>query len=208
MSLKAELTVLDDEILLKVRRLGQPRIEFNAHYHQSTFYGVKSMAIKAGQSVELSISPVDSFGNAARIDGVPAWTVSDPSLVDLVVSPDGLSVRATSLGHVGVSVIGVSVDADLSEGIRTLAGSASLEIEAGEAVDLGVVVTPIVVAVAPLAPGETPVAGVPVEPVIEEAPVEPDAETPADVAPVAEEAPVTETPVEPVAETPDDEQPI
>ena len=170
------------------------------------------MQIKAGNQVKISIDPRDAFGNKARVENT-IWQLNDPSLGELTPSTDGVSVVFSSIGKVGEAVVEVAADADLSEGVRNIAGSVGISIEPGEAIDLGVFVEPVVIAVEPVdaAPvaeepvAEAPVAEeAPVEPVAEEAPVEPVAEAPAVEAAVAEEAPIEpvaeEAPVEPVAE--------
>jgi len=93
--------------------------------------------MKAGQTINLSISPVDSFNNPAKIDGVPTWVSSDENLLTLNPSIDGLSAVATSVGPVGKVSVTVTADADVSEGIHNLVGVLEIDVEAGEAVDLG-----------------------------------------------------------------------
>lgn len=153
MSLEADMRVCDDEVVLVVKSRGRPQIKFNAHIQSIICYEVKKMAIKAGQEVKISIQPVDAFGNPAKIDGVPVWTASN-ELLSLLPSDDGLSVIATSTGHIGSADVSVVVDADLSVGVRQLAGNVTVEIEAGEAVSLNEVVEPIVVEIAPVVNNE------------------------------------------------------
>lgn len=107
------------------------------------------MSIRAGQKVSISIKPVDRFGNAARVDGIPAWAVSDESLGSLEITADGNTAILSSIGKVGSITVGVSADVDLSPEVRTLDGSVTIDIEPGEAVDLGVFAEPIVIDVAP-----------------------------------------------------------
>ena len=180
MELDTNLNVSGDSLILKVSCRNPPRIKFNVQFENNIFFGVESMSIKAGQKVKLSINPVDAFGNPAKVDGVPAWSLSDDILAALEVHPSGLETVLTSLGPVGSVKVSVAADADLSDGVRSLIGEAIVDIEAGEAVDLGLQAEPIVIAMAPVEEPilvEEPVA------VVEEAPV-------ADATVVVEEAPV------------------
>ena len=188
MELDTNLNVSGDTLILKVSCRTPPRIKFNVQFENNIFFGVESMSIKAGQKVKLSINPVDAFGNAAKVDGVPAWSLSDDILAALEVHPSGLETILTSLGPVGSVKVSVTADADLTDGVRSLIGDVVVDIEAGEAVDLGIQAEPIVIAMAPV---EEPVA------VVEEAPIAVEEAAPvveepvlADTAAVVEEAPV------------------
>jgi hypothetical protein len=77
--------------------------------------------IRVGQLIRPSIAITDRFGNPAAVDGVPAWTVSDPTLGVLEVAVDGMSAifRARRTGQ---GQINVAVDADLGEGVQTITG--------------------------------------------------------------------------------------
>ena len=90
------------------------------------------------QKVQLSIQPVTAAGNPARVDGVPAWSVSDTNVLALDVAPDGLSAWATATGPLGPSQVSVSADADLGEGIRTIAATLDVSVVPAEAVSLAI----------------------------------------------------------------------
>ena len=177
LSLDTQLNVQDDYLVLKVKAVREPSIRFNIEFNDIKVFGALAMAIKAGNQVKISIDPRDAFGNKARVENT-VWQLNDPSLGALQPSSDGVSVVFSSIGKVGQAVVEVAADADLSDGIRNIAGSVAIDIEPGEAVDLGVFVEPIVMAVAP---------------VVEE-PVAPVTEVPADTTDTATtEAPATET---------------
>lgn len=88
------------------------------------------------QKVQLSIQPVTAAGNPAKLDGVPAWSVSDANVLSLEVAADGLSAWATAVGNVGTSQVSVSADADLGEGVREITAVLDVEVKAAEAVAL------------------------------------------------------------------------
>jgi len=87
----------------------------------------------------LSIKPVTAAGNPAKVDGVPIWTVADPSLLRLEVDAENpLLATIHAAGPVGTTQVNVQADADLGEGVRAIAGVLDVQIEAGEAVSLDI----------------------------------------------------------------------
>jgi hypothetical protein len=88
------------------------------------------------QKVSLKLKPVSAAGNPAAIDGSPKWSVSDDSVVTLVVAEDGLSADVVTTGKLGVAQVLVVADADLGEGVKELTGTLDLEVKASEAVNL------------------------------------------------------------------------
>lgn len=158
-SLDTQLNIQDDYLILKVKAIRKPIINLDVTIDSFKVFGVTNMLIKAGNKLKLEIRPTDAFGNPARVEGQPVWTLNDPSLGSLDVSVSGTEVIFSSIGKVGQVVIDVAADADLSEGIRNIGGSLTVDIEAGEAVDLGVFAEPVVIEVAPVeAPVDEPVA--------------------------------------------------
>lgn len=90
------------------------------------------------QKVSLAIQPIDAHGHVARIDGIPEWSLSDASLGVLDVAADGLAAVFTSGDALGLVQVNVSADADLGGGVRPISGTLDIQIEAGEAVSLGI----------------------------------------------------------------------
>lgn len=96
--------------------------------------------LRDDQKLPVAVAPVDAYGNPARIDGVPAWSVSDDVLLELQdIAVDGLSVTVVPKGPLGVAQVQVTADADLGAGFRAITGVLDIQIEAGEAVSLGIV---------------------------------------------------------------------
>lgn len=94
-----------------------------------------AMLLTDTQKVVFSIQPVDVHGHAARVDGVPSWNVSDPSVGTITVSVDGLSAEFVATAP-GMAQVSVQADADLGSGVRTIAGTLDIQVEPGEAVGL------------------------------------------------------------------------
>jgi hypothetical protein len=123
----------------------KPHINFDIQVAHTFFYGVLKMKIKAGQIITAHISPTDAYGNPAKIDGLPIWEVSDPTIASIdLLDETGLTAIITSIGLVGEVIVSVSVtvDADLGETIKTLSGQLQVEVESGMAVDLGFHIEP------------------------------------------------------------------
>lgn len=93
----------------------------------------------ATQEVDLAIQPKDKKGNPAQIDGVPAWLSSNPDVVTLVPAQDGLSCLAKA-GTIGTAQVSVTADADLGTGVKQITGMLEINVAAGEAVSVGVIV--------------------------------------------------------------------
>lgn len=112
------------------------------------------------QQVIVQVAYFDDRGNSARIDGEPTWSVSDPTVAEVVVGADNPFVAVVkALGPIGVAQVVVRADADLDEGeVRELIGTLDIEVVAGEAM-----VATVVAGV----PSEQPVVDPVVDPVVE-----------------------------------------
>lgn len=89
--------------------------------------------LTAGRAKPVNLVINDKRGNPAKLDGMPVWTSSDESVATVTPSEDGMSATILSLGATGTAQISVSADADLGEGVRTMTGSALIDVIAGEA---------------------------------------------------------------------------
>lgn len=98
-----------------------------------------NMTLTATQEVSLSISPVDRRGNAAALDGSPVWTVSNPAILSVAPSSDGLSAVATAVGPIGTSQISVIGDADLGDGVVSISGTLDVSVIAAQATTFTIV---------------------------------------------------------------------
>lgn len=96
---------------------------------------LKTMKLILGddQKVTLSISPVDAKGNPAAVDGAPAWSSSDDTILAVTAAPDGMSAVAVA-GKIGDAQISVTADADMGGGTTTIAGALDVSVLAGQAV--------------------------------------------------------------------------
>lgn len=91
------------------------------------------MFLKVSQKAKISIAIKDKFGNAAKVDGVPAWALSDDSLGSIQVEADGMSGLFEPKGPIGSLKVQVKADADLGEGVKEILGELSLDLMAGDA---------------------------------------------------------------------------
>jgi hypothetical protein len=87
-----------------------------------------------------TIQYVDSGGNAAKVDGVPVWSSSDPTVFDVAAAADGLSATVTP-SNPGTAQLKVEADADLGAGVVPLVTLVDIEVVAGQAVAGNVTLT-------------------------------------------------------------------
>jgi len=97
-----------------------------------------SLILTDVQKVSLSIQPVDAAGNPAKVDGLPEWQSSDPTVLSLTVAADGLSAEVMTLGPLGTCQISVSADADMGTGVHSITGLLDVEVVASDAVSVAV----------------------------------------------------------------------
>ena len=89
------------------------------------------------QKINMTLAPMTAAGNPAVLDGVPSWNVVSGDAL-LEPAADGLSCYLIS-GSVGNSVITVTADADLGEGVREITDTIDLAVVSAEASSLGLV---------------------------------------------------------------------
>lgn len=99
---------------------------------------VENMFLKVSQNLPLSIEIKDKFGNVAKVDGAPVWSLTNPILGILEVSEDGMSAVLKPVGGVGSLKVQVNADADLGEGIKSILGELDVDMLAGEAVSVAI----------------------------------------------------------------------
>jgi hypothetical protein len=97
---------------------------------------VEQMFLKVTQKLPVSIAIKDAKGNPAKVDGVPAWAVSDAALATLQVADDGMSAMIVPIGPIGSFKVQVSADADLTEGVKTILGELAIDLIGAEAVSV------------------------------------------------------------------------
>lgn len=90
--------------------------------------------ITVDQQINGSVAFTDRNGNPAVVDGVPAWSSSDPAVLAVTPADDGMSALVVPVGPLGTAQVSVRADADLGEGVREIIGTADVEVVAGEAV--------------------------------------------------------------------------
>jgi hypothetical protein len=94
------------------------------------------------QQFTVTLNPVDAQGKPAPVDGEPTWASSNEAAATVTPNAGGLSalVKAQGLGSYNISVL---ADADLGEGVVTLAGQDSGSVEQGTAVSVGLTAGPV-----------------------------------------------------------------
>jgi len=93
-----------------------------------------NMFLKITEALPLLIAVKDAQGNAAKVDGVPQWAVTDDALATLEVAADGFSALVKPKGPIGAFKVQVRADADLGEPVKEILGELDIDLVAGEAV--------------------------------------------------------------------------
>lgn len=86
-----------------------------------------SLILTDSQQVNVAVSGgADKKGNPANLPtGVPAWTVSDPTILAVAPSADGLSASVAAVGPLGTAQVQVAIGG--------LTGVLSVQVTAGSA---------------------------------------------------------------------------
>lgn len=89
------------------------------------------------QQTTVHLTPVTAGGKPAKLDGVPSWSVvSGPATV--APSDDGLSATiASNADDLGDTVVQVSADADIGEGVEEVADTILMHTTHANAKSLG-----------------------------------------------------------------------
>lgn len=95
------------------------------------------LSITNEQKVKLTIKPVTPAGKPALLDGPPVWTVTGGEST-LVVAEDGLSADLISGDVPGDSTFLIEADADLGEGVVSVADTIVLHVIGAQAGSLGI----------------------------------------------------------------------
>lgn len=88
------------------------------------------------QKVQATLTPVTATGKPAKIDGKPVWSVPTGTAT-VAPADDGMSAYIVSGDEPGPSVIVVSADADLGEGVETIEAHIDLTVVGAKAASLG-----------------------------------------------------------------------
>ncbi len=88
------------------------------------------------QKLTATVAFQDSHGNPATVDGVPVWSAGDATIAAITPAADGMSA-VVAAGNTGSTQISVTADADLGSGIRSIVGTADIQVVGGEAVTAG-----------------------------------------------------------------------
>lgn len=114
-------------------------ISLEMKFSNGTIVKGKHMTTTVGVDKIVTFSPVfaDKFGNTdVKLGSVPAWSFSDETLATIVASEDGKSAVLTPTGKEGSGQVLLSVDADSSEGVLALTGTAEMTFVAGTAASI------------------------------------------------------------------------
>ncbi|MBK7542797.1 MAG: hypothetical protein IPI57_13705 [Candidatus Competibacteraceae bacterium] len=98
-----------------------------------------ALTLQVTQQFPIEIQPVDARGNPAAVDGAPAWSVSDETLLTVDPADDGLSAVVSAVGPVGSAQVTVRADARMGAEVREIVGTLDVSLVAAEAATLRLV---------------------------------------------------------------------
>lgn len=96
------------------------------------------VAMTSEQKVRVTLAPTTATGNPSSLDGAATFTVESGDAT--VENIDELSAWIIS-GTAGVSVVSVSADADLGEGVQTITDSITVTVSDPFAANLGLLIS-------------------------------------------------------------------
>lgn len=88
------------------------------------------------QKIKVTLAPVTSTGKPARLDGIPSWSVVNGNST-ILPDADGMGCYLISADMPGDTVVLVSADADLGEGVVTVSDTITLHVQGAQAASLG-----------------------------------------------------------------------
>ena len=86
-------------------------------------------------TVDVTVSFKNAKGNPAKVDGVPVWTASDPTVIDSVTpAADGMSAKLHITDTNGASQLTVNADVDMGPGVSNKDFVDTISVIPGDAV--------------------------------------------------------------------------
>lgn len=89
-----------------------------------------------GKNLKLTIT--NRKGKPAPVDGVPQWSVSDPAILTVEPSADGMTAVVKPVGPLGTAQVVVTADSAFGESVSTITGTNDVTVVAGPAVAISV----------------------------------------------------------------------
>jgi len=97
------------------------------------------ITITSEQKVHIKLNPVTATGKPASLDGVATFEVTSGDAT-IEADADGLGAFLISGDAAGTSVVAISADVDLSDGVSTITESINLVVTDPLASSLGLIV--------------------------------------------------------------------
>lgn len=92
---------------------------------------------KVGDTILLEAEFLDSSGNPAAVDGMPVWVSSNPGILEVQGSGADATVLCLTPGLAEVTCY---ADADMSAGVRNIAGRIAVNVTSREAETVNIIV--------------------------------------------------------------------
>jgi hypothetical protein len=139
-ALRIEIPALDRLVDLLTRWSPCPPVVLEWHVGPMQPKERKTMPVTVQMTTEdmvrVAPHPMSKGGHAATLDGAPTYTVASG---DVTLQPDDADPNATWIlsGAMGQSVVHVSADADLGEGVVTIEDDVTVDVIHADAIALG-----------------------------------------------------------------------
>jgi hypothetical protein len=112
---------------------------FELPYELTHRKAILMLTLKDTQGVALKIQGVDRKGNPTGpegLEGVPQWSESDNTVLNLTPSEDGMSCQVASTGKIGTSQ--VTCSANPKGGTTPATGTLDVNVVAGDTVSINI----------------------------------------------------------------------
>ena len=90
------------------------------------------------QKIKVTLTPTTAAGKPAALDGKPQWRTDGPAALE--VAEDGMSAYLIASERPSESIVTITADADLGEGVEEIAEGIKLITEGAKAAHLGLTI--------------------------------------------------------------------
>jgi len=135
--------IVSGTLNLELEEETKPGFLWAVHYNGITTKNLTMLTLPNDHKVVASITPIDSKGNPAQIDGLASWSTSSSDIVTVTsISADSLSAEIIPGTALGSAQVNVTADADLGSGTQAISGVLDVTVVAGQAVGFTIETAP------------------------------------------------------------------
>jgi hypothetical protein len=94
------------------------------------------------EEMRVVLRPKTRRGQPGRVDGIPVWSTSAPTVLDVVPEADGMAAVIRPVGLEGEGDVNVEADADLGAGVTPIIGTLHIKVPGGLATIIDLIPEP------------------------------------------------------------------